>query len=145
MTEVTTEVAATATATAPDKRLVSIAAVLDGIKARVGEDNMPVFEQIAEGNKITLLPDNDKNKNPWPSITVGVQGGIVVNELRSYPEPDGNGGLYAAVNGDVLYAKQNERDAKRKADAAAKAEAAAKAAAAPAETKTAEEEVPAAA
>lgn len=44
----------------------------------------------------------------WPSISIGKQGGVVVNELRSYQDP-----FEAAIIGDELYKKQNERDAKR--------------------------------
>jgi len=110
----TTQQSSPAAAPAPDKRLASLEAVLDGIKARNLGDAAPKFEQVEHGSKITLMPLNDQNKTKWPSITIGRNGGITINELSSY---DGSkeGTLNAAVNGDVLLAKQEARNAAKKA------------------------------
>lgn len=65
----------------------------------------------------------------WPLIQLGVNGGVVLPQIRSYPNA-----FQAAVEGDVLWKKQQERDAK-KAAASAPAPAPAKPAAQPSEPK----------
>lgn len=52
----------------------------------------------------------------WPSISIGKNGGVVVNELRSYADP-----FEAAIQGDTLLARQTERDLKRVAGTTAPA------------------------
>ena len=54
----------------------------------------------------------------WPTIRLGSTGGVTVMELRSYTSA-----FDAALNGKKLFAKQNERDARKAAAVAPKAPA----------------------
>jgi hypothetical protein len=71
---------------------------------------------IQDGKYINLLIGEE-----WPTIRIGNSGGITVMELKSYTSA-----FEAAVKGDVLLAKQKEREGK-KPTAAAPAQPAAKA------------------
>lgn len=89
------------------KQQVSINNIVSGITTRLGE-NAPKFETVEEAPNVFLMSES------YPTIKLGRDGGVEVPELRSYPD-----GLEAAINADVLLAKQKDRDAK-KAEAAAK-------------------------
>jgi hypothetical protein len=73
---------------------------------------------VQDGKYINLLIGKE-----WPVIVIGASGGIVLPAIKSYPKA-----FQAALEGDRLLAKQNERDAKKTA-AAAPAQPAPKAAA----------------
>lgn len=75
----------------------------------------------SSGNKLVVLIGEG-----WPTISIGKAGGVTVDQLRSYADP-----FEAAIFGDELYKKQNERNAKRAAALAAPAVAAAPTAPAP--------------
>jgi hypothetical protein len=70
---------------------------------------------IQDGKYINLLISTE-----WPIIQIGASGGIVLPAIKSYPKA-----FAAALEGDKLLAKQNEREAKKTAppsQPAAKAE-----------------------
>jgi hypothetical protein len=69
---------------------------------------------IADGKYINLLIGKE-----WPVIAIGPTGGIVLPVIKSYPKA-----FEAALDGDKLLAKQNEREAKKAAAAAPTAPAA---------------------
>lgn len=102
----------------PSKREAALKAVMDGIKARNLGVAHPKFVNVEEGSNLTLLPENDKNVNPWPSIRIGKNGGIDVIEVRSWNATTTTA-LEVAINGDLFLKKQSERDARRAAAAAA--------------------------
>lgn len=60
---------------------------------------------VQDGKYINLLISTE-----WPIIQIGASGGIVLPAIKSYPKA-----FQAALEGDKLLAKQNERDAKKTA------------------------------
>ena len=87
----------------------AVAKILAGVAARNLGDAAPQFTETKEGSDIFLKAEN------WPTIKVGKGGGVTVLELRSYPEGDGKTATDAAIMGDVLLKKQNDRDDKKTA------------------------------
>jgi len=71
-------------------------------------------EMLTQDGKFILL----RIGKEWPTIQVGNSGGITVVELKSYPKA-----FEAAIEGDKLLAKQNEREQKKAAAPAPKAAA----------------------
>jgi hypothetical protein len=60
---------------------------------------------VQDGKYINLLIGKE-----WPVIQIGASGGIVLPAIKSYPKA-----FPAALEGDKLLAKQNEREAKKTA------------------------------
>lgn len=67
-----------------------------------------------DGKYVNLLIGKE-----WPVIQIGASGGIVLPAIKSYPKA-----FPAALEGDKLLAKQNEREAKKTAATAPAAPAA---------------------
>jgi hypothetical protein len=70
---------------------------------------------VQDGKYINLLIGKE-----WPIIQIGASGGIVLPAIKSYPKA-----FPAALEGDKLLAKQNEREAKKTAATAPTPKAAA--------------------
>ncbi len=68
---------------------------------------------VQDGKYINLLISTE-----WPIIQIGASGGIVLPAIKSYPKA-----FAAALEGDKLLAKQNEREAKKATAPAPKAAA----------------------
>lgn len=101
-----------ATVLASEKQIAAVTKIAEGIAARNLGDGAPEFSQEKVGGDLFLRATN------WPTIKVGKGGGVTVLDLRSYPEGDGKTAIDAAINGDVLLAKQIDRDAKKAAQPA---------------------------
>jgi hypothetical protein len=87
--------------TAPSKQDAVLAQLREAWRAR-GVDLSHLITSI-EGKTMKVLVGDE-----WPLIAIGNSGGITLPTIRSYARA-----FDAAVEGDKLFAKQNERDTKR--------------------------------
>lgn len=86
------------------KQQATIENIVSGIVARNLGDASPNFTQTEDGGNVYLTAPN------WPTIRVGKQGGVYLDEIASYDE-----GLQAAINGDKMLADKQAREQKKAA------------------------------
>jgi len=85
--------------------------------------DMATSKLIMHGQTLGADGKPDPNALPWPQISIGKKAGIVIDDLRSYPEDGVRTAYDAAIEGDTRLAAQNGRAVKKAQEAAKKAAA----------------------